>query len=260
MRHAHIPRRDFLKASSAIAVAGTLPIARSAHAAGGDEIRLALIGCGGKARDNRQQAEDYADVVAFCDLDRTRVEKFADGTSADIYSDYRKLLESNDVDAVMIGSPDHWHSVMVCDSARAGKDMYCEKPISLTIGESRAMVDTMNRYATVYQAGHQRRQRAVERGVGGVERPGTGLRADAIADRHESAKQVRGPTLQAEILAGPIGNVAIPQNDPIEGVASDETPLRRQLDRCPRPFVQNVEQSPVRGHQRGHACHVIVVP
>jgi predicted dehydrogenase len=73
------------------------------------------------------------------------------------HSDFRELLDRSDLDAVLIATGDRWHAPLSILAAKAGKDIYCEKPISLTIGEGRALVDTTARYGTVYQAGHQRR-------------------------------------------------------------------------------------------------------
>jgi len=73
------------------------------------------------------------------------------------YADFRELLARADLDAVLIATGDRWHSPLSILAAKAGKDIYCEKPISMTISESRAMADTMARYGTVHQTGHQRR-------------------------------------------------------------------------------------------------------
>ena len=82
----------------------------------------------------------------------------------------------------------------------------------------------------------------------------------AIAHGHEASQQVGRSALQAEVLAGPLGNIALPEDGAVESVAGDETPVRRQLDRRPRAFVQNVEQAAVGGYQRSHAGHVVVMP
>ena len=73
------------------------------------------------------------------------------------YGDFRELLARRDLDAVLIATGDRWHTPLSILAAQSGKDIYCEKPVSLTIGESRALANTMARYGTVYQAGHQRR-------------------------------------------------------------------------------------------------------
>ncbi|MHC4639526.1 MAG: Gfo/Idh/MocA family protein, partial [Planctomycetota bacterium] len=73
------------------------------------------------------------------------------------YIDFRQVLARDDVDAVVITVPDHWHSVMANMAARAGKDIYCEKPMTLTIAEGRSMIETVRRYGTVFQTGSHER-------------------------------------------------------------------------------------------------------
>jgi predicted dehydrogenase len=73
------------------------------------------------------------------------------------YENYRELLERKDIDAVVIASPDHWHAMMAVDAARAGKDIYCEKPLALTVAEGRAMVAATRKYNRVFQTGNMQR-------------------------------------------------------------------------------------------------------
>jgi hypothetical protein len=114
---------------------------------------------------------DDVQVLAVCDVWRDRREraqqrvnehysnKFGKGNykACEAYNDFREVLARDDVDAVLIGTPIHWHALMSSMAAKAGKDVYCEKPISLTIREGRAMVDAVRRYGRVYQAGTQQR-------------------------------------------------------------------------------------------------------
>jgi len=74
-----------------------------------------------------------------------------------VYRDFRDLLTRDGIDAVMIGTPDHWHAIPAIAAARAGKDIYCEKPMSLTIREARAMVNAVRRYGVIFQTGSQQR-------------------------------------------------------------------------------------------------------
>lgn len=114
---------------------------------------------------------EQVEVVAVCDVDRTRREAARErvdeaagerrppGTYRDcaLYNDYRELLARDDIDAVVIVTPDHWHSLMAVDAAKAGKDIYCEKPVSVTIEEGRRMVEAVRRYGRVFQTGTQYR-------------------------------------------------------------------------------------------------------
>ncbi len=75
----------------------------------------------------------------------------------DTYRDFGKLLQRKDIDAVVIGMPDHWHAIPVIRAAESGKDIYCEKPVSLTIGEGQKMVQAVRQYERVFQTGSQQR-------------------------------------------------------------------------------------------------------
>jgi predicted dehydrogenase len=119
-----------------------------------------------------QQAD--VQVVAVCDVDAQRrlsAQKTVNDhygrqvgagqyRGCQVYRDFRELLTRPDIDAVMIATPDHWHAVMAIAAARAGKDIYCEKPISLTIAEGRAVCQAVERYARVFQTGSHRRSLA----------------------------------------------------------------------------------------------------
>ena len=105
--------------------------------------------------------------VAGCEVHAHRLKSACDridrhykhgaGQGIGRYGDFREMLTRSDMDAVVIAVPDHWHALMTIEAARAGKDIYCEKPISLTIAQGRAMVDTVRRYDRVFQTGSQQR-------------------------------------------------------------------------------------------------------
>ena len=98
-------------------------------------------------------------MVACCDVDHKRAEGFAnryDG-KCKVYGDYRRLLERKDVDVVTIGVPDHWHAKMVVEALNAGKDVYCEKPLTLTIEEGKLICHTVRQTHRVLQVGTQQR-------------------------------------------------------------------------------------------------------
>ena len=101
--------------------------------------------------------------VAACDVDERHLESAArriegfSGGRCKRYRDFRRVLDDKGVDAVLIAVPDHWHAVISIRAAQAGKDIYCEKPLSLTIGEARAMANAVRRYGRVFQTGSQQR-------------------------------------------------------------------------------------------------------
>ena len=144
-----------------------------AVAAPSERIAVALIGNGrmGNGHLHRLAADQGVQVLAVCDVDRARREEGARhveevyaanrsrGTyrGCAAYNDYRELLARSDIDAVVIATPDHWHALQAIDAAKAGKDVYCEKPVSLTIQEGKSLVEQVRRYGRVFQTGTQYR-------------------------------------------------------------------------------------------------------
>ena len=105
------------------------------------------------------QAAEFADMVACCDVNRKHAERFAQryaGKCA-IYGDYRKVLDRKDVHVVTIGTPDHWHTKIAIEAMRAGKDVYCEKPLTLTIDEGKKICKVVKQTGRVFQVGTQQR-------------------------------------------------------------------------------------------------------
>jgi hypothetical protein len=148
-----VPRRTFLKTAGAAAAAVSAPqvVPATALAAPGrkganDRVLVGHIGMGGRARGLYRELGPLRDAgetesVAVCDVDEKRLERAAkEVPGADVYRDYRYILQRKDVDAVVIGTPDHWHAVHFVHSAESGKHIYCEKPACCTIEESKAMV------------------------------------------------------------------------------------------------------------------------
>ena len=105
------------------------------------------------------RAQLYGDIVALCDVDRHVREqgRASFGSTPRIFEDYRELLARPDVDVVLIGTPDHWHTKMVIDACRAGKDVYCEKPLTLTIDEGKLLRDVVRDTGRVVQVGSWQR-------------------------------------------------------------------------------------------------------
>jgi hypothetical protein len=145
----------------------------SGNAAPSERITVGLIGRGimGRGHLRRLVGDREVQALAVCDVDRVRREQGkklveetygaqrSSGTyrGCAAYNDYRKLLARTDIDAVVIVTPDHWHALQAIDAARAGKDVYCEKPISITVRQGRQLVETVRRYGRIFQTGTQYR-------------------------------------------------------------------------------------------------------
>ncbi|GAA4303646.1 Gfo/Idh/MocA family oxidoreductase [Compostibacter hankyongensis] len=164
-------RRNFIRTTAALAagtgLAGGLPAslyASHGKVAPSDRIRVGAIGINGMgwADLSAMLKNPQAQCVALCDVDKNVLEKrTAELAKQDIkvktYGDYRKLLEDKDIDAVIIGTPDHWHCLVMTDACAAGKDVYVEKPIGNSIAECRAMVAAQQRYGRMVQVGQWQR-------------------------------------------------------------------------------------------------------
>jgi predicted dehydrogenase len=155
-------RRDFLRASlGAVAVSPLYPYLAAAGAATpaarspNDRFRLGVIGLRYQGSVIANKALPFGDVVAVCDVDRDVADqaKASFGSEATIYEDYRKLLDRPDVDVVLIATPDHWHTAMAVAACRAGKDVYCEKPLTLTIDEGKLLCKVVRETGRVFQVG-----------------------------------------------------------------------------------------------------------
>lgn len=172
-------RREFLKesigAAGAVAAIGVPGSGRNRSAdsasigkilGANDRIRVALIGCGGQGRGDLMKMLQMKDIecVALCDVDDEQTAKAAkmvqdrSSTAPGLMTrDFRKVLELNSLDAVIIGTPDHWHALPTVLACQAGKDVYVEKPLSTSIGEGRVMVNAARKYNRVVQMGTQQR-------------------------------------------------------------------------------------------------------
>src|SRR6516162_4115263 len=160
-------RRDFLRvsATSPALFPFLAPFARTLAdetKAKNDRPRLGLIGAGGQGSGDAHGAAHHGDFLAVCDVDRKHAEKARKDQrigkdKAEIYEDYRKLLDRNDIDAVIIGTPDHWHTRICIDAMKAGKDVYCEKPLTLTIDEGKKLGQVAKSTGRVVQVGTQQR-------------------------------------------------------------------------------------------------------
>ena len=167
MDHHRQTRRQFLRrTASACGVMGTIPYTFTADAEAAattksknDRPRIGSIGMKYQGTVIGKLALPYADVVAIADVDRQIGEKAQAEFpgKADLYEDYRKILDRKDVDVIMIATPDHWHTKMVIDACLAGKDVYCEKPLTLTIDEGKKMCEVVKKTGRVVQVGSWQR-------------------------------------------------------------------------------------------------------
>lgn len=165
-------RREFIKQSMQSTTATVLTAASAKRILGAnDRVRLGLIGCGGRGMDvaGQMRKAPGAEYVAVCDVYETNAKAAQTwaGGEAKLFGDFRRLLEQKDVDAVHVATPDHWHAAITVLACQAGKDVYVEKPLALTIRQGRQMVEAARRYNRIVQTGTQQRSaphyREVER-------------------------------------------------------------------------------------------------
>ena len=173
MSASSVSRRRFLGSVAAAGVVGPLVLASSGRGAPSDRINVGFIGVGTMGRGHLGRFVGYGDVqvVAVCDVESTRREsaqkmvedryaKQADKGSykgCRAFNDFRELLAVEGLDAVLIATPDHWHALTAIAAAKAGKDIYCEKPLARTIGEGRAMCIAVAERKIIFQTGSQQR-------------------------------------------------------------------------------------------------------
>ncbi len=154
-----ISRRSFIQKTSLAAVGASAMMNRRVYGAN-ERIRVGVIGVanrGGQLIDAVAPHQD-AEIVALCDVHGVAFERWREkfpGIAE--YGDYRKMLERDDIDAVIIATPDHWHALQTVDACEAGKDVFVEKPLSLTIHEGRRMIEAAKRTNRIVQVGLQRR-------------------------------------------------------------------------------------------------------
>lgn len=168
-RPSGLHRRSFLRRAAVAAGFAAFPTIVPARAFGAAErVRLGFIGVRNRGSQNLEAflKQDTAEVVALCDVDREvlagareKVEKRL-GHTLTTAGDYRRLLEAPGIDAIVVSTPDHWHALQTIDACNAGKDVYCEKPLSLTITEGKAMVATARHANRIVQTGSQQRSDA----------------------------------------------------------------------------------------------------
>jgi len=171
MSRYRLTRRTFLKSAAAAAAPYVVPCTVLGKDAPSNTITMGCIGVGRQGSGDMRGFLDLVRILAVCDVDADRAQKakqtverhyaerLGKGTykGCDAYGDYRDLVARRDIDTCLIVTPDHWHVIPALAAARHRKDMYVEKPLTLTIAEGRVLADTVRRYGVVLQVGSQQR-------------------------------------------------------------------------------------------------------
>lgn len=159
-------RRSFLQTAAATAAATSLPtwylneLAQSAAAATvvDDQPAIALIGCGGMGKGDAKNASRFGRIVALCDVDDSQLAEVQKlWPDAETYKDFRKVMDRTDIQVVICGTVDHWHTLVSLAALRSNKDVYCEKPLTLTIEEGQHLVSAVRDTGGILQTGSQQR-------------------------------------------------------------------------------------------------------
>jgi predicted dehydrogenase len=169
----NISRRSFLRKCSLTAAATGLPLwfleremdlaaSEPKPLSPNDRPGIALVGCGGMGTGDAKNATRFGEIVAVCDVDGNHAEAAAktfskNGKTPAKYGDFRKLMERDDIHVVINGTPDHWHTLVSLAAAKAHKDVYNEKPMTLTIDEGKRLVKAVHENKIVLQTGSQQR-------------------------------------------------------------------------------------------------------
>ena len=164
-RNVDINRRTFLKSASLTSLAVAAPMILPRHVLGingqsgaNDRITVGLIGAGNQGTALLQWFTQHCSIAAVADVYLPRAQEVAASAGAPhVFQDYRALLDLNDIDAVIIATPMHWHALNCIHAAQAGKDIYCEKPLTHSITEGRHVVNAVRKYNCVFQTGSQQR-------------------------------------------------------------------------------------------------------
>src|SRR4051794_7346394 len=169
-----VTRRDFVRGAALAVAAPTIISARALgnaqSPAASERLTLGFIGIGKQSSGhlNKHSGMTASQVVAVCDVHAGRRDRAKTTTEkkyerlqrpakvADLV-DYHELLARKDIDAVVIGVPDHWHTAIAMNAVMAGKDVYCEKPLTLTIHEAKTLLDCVRAHKRVFQTGSQQR-------------------------------------------------------------------------------------------------------
>jgi hypothetical protein len=152
-------RREFIRAAS-LATAGSALIGCQSPAprriSANEKLNVATIGVAGRGGEDLKEVAALENIVALCDVDSTRLAAAAQKhPSAKTYSDFRRLIDQNDIDAIVVGTPDHTHAVVTAMALRSGRHVYCEKPLTHTVSEARIITELAQKTKLVTQIGTQ---------------------------------------------------------------------------------------------------------
>ena len=147
-------RREFLKKSAIAAAAFTIVprfVLGKGYIAPSDQLTKGIVGIGGMGKNHIPYAGTR--VVALCDVDKNHLQEASNmvNNGAKLFSDYRELIQLPEVDIVHVATPPHWHGIIAADAARAGKDVWCEKPMTHTIGEGKRLVEAVQQHGRIFR-------------------------------------------------------------------------------------------------------------
>ncbi len=155
-------RRQFVKTTSVAAIGAPLILKSSLIKGNGitaasDKINLGIIGCGGLGKANLNATSAHPDIVvtAACDVWKERLDPIVEKYNCKGYTDYRELLQHKGLDAVIIATPAHWHAIQAIEAAKAGLDIYLQKPMTMHLGESLAVRNAVEKHNVICQIGTQ---------------------------------------------------------------------------------------------------------
>ncbi|MDQ8185157.1 Gfo/Idh/MocA family oxidoreductase [Pelagicoccus sp. SDUM812002] len=210
----YVSRRSFLRRCVTAAAATGLPLWFVQRELGAADLKgnkspndrpgVALIGCGGMGGADTEAAAYWGDILAVCDVDQNHAaaaaKRFTEkGRVPDVYKDFRRLLERKDIHCIVNATPDHWHTLVNYGAVRAGKDVYGEKPLTLTIDEGRHLIKAVRENKAVLQTGTQQRSDARFR-----------LACELVRNKRIGTLKEANVWLPAGLVEGPFSAAPVP--------------------------------------------------
>ena len=208
-------RRSFLCGSSALALGAWAPsrlLFAKTRKAANDRLAVGIIGCGKMAADYHLPEllkQPDVQLVAVCEVERSRRERFQQRVNqfysdskktfrgCDGIVDYREMLSRDDIDAVCIATPDHWHALPLIQACQAGKDVYCEKPLTHSLQEAKLCIDAARKHDRVVQVGSQQRSNV----FGPFRQAVEFIQSGRLGKIHKVTVGVGGPSIPCDLPA-----------------------------------------------------------